>query len=163
MSNKTKLRFNGIDLMIIILIVGCIAGLALRYQLINVIRADSDSKSAKVSFYLSNIRSTSEDYFNEGDRFYIAGENEEFGTLESGFVFEPAAEYHMKNDGVYVKTSSVNGRSDMYGSVKAKGLFTEDGEFLLNGTKYIAPGSELSLYSGNIEITVMLTNVEPIA
>ena len=163
MSNKTKLRFNAIDLVILILIIGCLAGLALRYQLINVIRSEGDSTSAIVSFYLSDIRFTSEDYFNEGDVFYLASEKEEFGVLEAGFTFEPAAEYNMTRDGVYVKTSSVNGRSDMYGSLRAKGTFTPDGEFLLNGTKYIAAGSELSVYSSNIEINIILTDVKPAA
>lgn len=163
MSDKTKLRFNAIDLVIIILVVGCIAGLALRYQLINVLHSQSESNGANVSFYLSNIRSTSENYFNEGDTFYLANEDIEFGTLLSGFRFEPAAQYNMRSDGKYVKTTAVNGRSDMYGTLKADGRFAESGEFLLGGTKYIAAGSELSIFSNNIEVTVIITDIEPIA
>lgn len=163
MSNKAKLRFNAIDLVIIILVVGCIAGLALRYQLINVIHSQSESNGANVSFYLSNIRSSSENYFNEGDTFFLANEDVKLGELLSGFRFEPAAQYNMRSDGTYVKTAAVNGRSDMFGTLKADGRFADSGEFLLNGTKYIAAGSELAIYSKNVEVTVIITDVTPIA
>lgn len=159
MANKTKLRFNGIDLLIVIIFIGCLAGLVLRYQLIDVIRNSGDDQSAKISFYLSNIKETSEDFFAEGDVFFIAGSDERLGALQSGFVFEPAEEFHMAADGTLVKSASVNGRSDMRGVIEANGIFSDEG-FLLNNTQYIAPGSKISIYSGKIEVTITVTNVE---
>lgn len=159
MANKNKVRFNSIDLLIVIVFIGCLAGLALRYQLVDMIKNAGDTQSANVSFYLSDIKETSEDFFAEGDKFFIAGSDEELGVLQNGFVFEPAEEFNMTADGSYVKSASVNGRSDMRGTFTSSGRFSDEG-FLLNSTKYIAPGSELSIYSGKIEVTVKIVGVE---
>ncbi len=158
MANKTKVRFNGIDLLIVIIFIGCIVGLALRYQLVDVIKNAGEEQTARVSFYVSDIKESSEDFFAEGDVFYISSTGERLGVLQGGFVFEPAEEFHMTADGEYVKSASVNGRSDMRGILEAKGVFSKEG-FLLNDTKYIAPGSELSIQSGKILVTVTVTDI----
>lgn len=159
MANKTKARFNGIDLLIIIIFIGCIIGIALRYQLVDTIKNSTTTQKAEVSFYLENIKSTSEDFFSEGDTFFLVENSERLGVLQSGFVFEPAEEFNMNLDGEYIKSASVNGRSDMRGTLLADGLFTNEG-FMLNNTKYIAPGSEITIYSNKIEVTVILTDIK---
>ena len=158
MATKTKPRFNGIDVLIIIIVIVCIAGIVMRYKLIDLVKTSNGEESASVSFYLSNIKSSSEDYFSEGDNFFITGTGEFLGTLESGFVFEPAEEFNETADGKYVKSASVNGRSDMRGTLRTTGTFSDEG-FLLGNTKYIAPGSRLSVHSDKIEVTVTVTDI----
>lgn len=162
MANKTKSRFNGVDLLIIIIFIGCLVGLALRYQLVDTIRNSGTNQKAEVSFYLEDIKSTSEDFFSEGDTFFIVENGERLGVLQGGFVFEPAEEFNMNLEGDYVKSASVNGRSDMRGTLLADGLFTNEG-FMLNNTKYIAPGSEITIHSSKIEVTVILTDIKEVA
>lgn len=161
MANQRKTRFNSIDLLIIILLIGCAVALIMRFQLIDTIKSASGGQKAQISFYLSDIRETSEDYFADGDKFFVAGTNDDFGTLKSGFVFTPAEVFVETVDGKYNKSSSVTGRSDMRASVIASGTFSDEG-FLLNNTKYIAAGSTLSISSDKIEVTVLITDITPV-
>lgn len=162
MTNKTKVRFNGIDLLIVILVIACIVGIAMRYDVVDVIRYAGDEQTARVSFFLANIKESSEDCFEEGDAFYIDQTNEYLGVLEGGFVFEPAEDFNMTASGEYVKSASVNARSDMRGTIEAKGVFSNEG-FLLNNTKYIAPGSEITLQSNKIKVTITVTGIEKVS
>ncbi|MBE6606510.1 MAG: DUF4330 family protein [Ruminococcaceae bacterium] len=158
MSNKTKVRFNGIDLLIIIVFIGCLIGLALRYQVVDAIKNAGDVQSAEISFYLSDIKETSEECFAQGDVFYITSTGDRLGELKGGFVFEPAEDFNMTSSGEYVKSASATGRSDMRGVIEGKGIFSNEG-FLLNNSKYIAPGSEIAIQSGKISVTVTVTNI----
>lgn len=160
MSNKNKLRFNGIDLLIIIAFIGCIVGLVLRYQLVDIIRNSGNENNALISFRVADIQNASKDYFAEGDKFFaVEGGNTamKFGTLKNKITWSPAEVYNFDDEGNYV-LSSKDDRIDVRGTVIASGLFSDEG-FLLNNTKYIAPGSELSIQSNKIEITITVTDI----
>ena len=158
MASKNKTRFNAIDLLILILFIGCIAGFIVRYQVVDIVKSTNNQENASVSFYINDIKETSEAFFAEGDKFFIVGSGDYLGLLEGGFVFEPAEEFNETSDGRYVKSASKSGRSDMRGSFLSNGTFSNEG-FLLNNTKYIAPGSTLSIQSGKILVNVIVTDV----
>ena len=158
MATKNKTRFNGIDLLILILLIGCIAGIIVRYQVVDIVKSTSTQENASIAFYVKDIKETSEEFFAEGDKFFIVSSGEYFGALEGGFVFEPAEVFNETADGQYIKSASVSGRSDMRGSFFSSGTFSSEG-FLLGNTKDIAPGSTVSVQSGKILINIIVTDV----
>ncbi len=159
MATKNKTRFNAIDLLILILFIGCIAGIIVRYQVVDIVKSNNSQENASISFFIHDIKETSEEFFAEGDKFFIVGSGDYFGALEGGFVFEPAEEFNETSNGLYVKSASKSGRSDMRGSFFSSGTFSSEG-FLLNNTKYVAPGSVLSIQSGKILVNVIVTEVK---
>ena len=158
MASKNKTRFNAIDLLILILFIGCIAGIIVRYQVVDIVKSNNNQENASISFLVKDIKETSEEFFAEGDKFFIIGSNEFLGALEGGFVFEPAEEFNETADGRYVKSASASGRSDMRGSLLSSGTFSSEG-FLLDNTKYIAPGSTLSIHSNKIYVNIIVTDI----
>jgi hypothetical protein len=163
MANKNKIRFNGIDVLIIIAFIGCVIALALRYQLVDVIKNSGNDNNARISFRVEDIQEESEQYFNNGDKFFVveAGNSKILlGTLENRIDAEPAEVYNFDSEGNYV-LSSKDGRIDVRGEVIASGLFSEEG-FLLNNTKYLAPGSEITIQSNNIEVTATVLDITEI-
>lgn len=158
MASKNKTRFNAIDLLILILFIGCIAGIIVRYQVIDIVKSTNNQEPASVSFYVKDIKETSEEFFAEGDKFYIVGSDEYLGSLEGGFVFEPAEVFNETADGRYVKSASTSGRSDMRGTFLSNGIFSSEG-FLLNNVKYIAPGSTISIQSEKIYVNIIVTDI----
>lgn len=161
MATKNKIRFNAIDVFIIIALIGCIVGLVLRYQLVDLIRNSDGENNAIISFRVSNIQEASKDYINDGDKFFIVeGSNKlDFGTVKGKIDWAPSEVYNFDNEGNYV-LSSKTGRIDVRGKVLASGMFTDEG-FLLGDTKYIAPGSSISVQSSKIEITIQITDISP--
>lgn len=159
MATKNKTRFNGIDLLILILFIGCIAGIIVRYQVVDIVKSTNNQENASISFYVSDIKETSEEFFAEGDKFFIVETGDYLGTLEGGFVFEPAEEFNETANGEYVKSASVSGRSDVRGSLFSSGTFSNEG-FLLNNTKYLAPGSTFAMQSGKILVTIVITDIK---
>ncbi len=162
MSNKPKIRFNAIDLFIIIAFIGCIVGLALRYKLIDFINDSNNQNNALISFRVTNVQKPSEDFISLGDKFFLKeGTNVSNLGAVSEFHSSPAEVYNFDADGNYILGTKDDDekRIDVTGKLIASGLFSNEG-FLANDTKYIAPGGEFTVFSDKIEFTLIITDIE---
>ena len=157
---KKKLRLNIIDFLIVIVVLGAIVGIALRFGVVEKLTNQSGMESARISFFIQDINDESSNYFVIGDEFTDAGNKCAFGKLESR-QFLPAEAYITNEFGEIIKTHSDNGRIDVRGVVIGSGTFTDEG-FLLDGTNYIAPGSTIHMQSKNIDVWATVTAIEPV-
>lgn len=155
---KTKLRLNIIDFLIVVVILGAIIGITLRYGLVERITNQSGLTSARISFLILDINDESSNYFTIGDKFVDATNDCELGVLESR-QFIPAEAFIVNEYGEIFKRNSENDRIDVRGVLLGEGTFTEDG-FLLGGTNYIAPGSSIHMQSSNIDVYITVTAIE---
>ena len=158
-ENRKKFKFNILDIAVIVLIVGAIAGIMVRYSVIDRIGTTSASDEARIEFVAVNLRSVTVDAFVEGDLFYWKQNGICVGSLESKTRDYTEVIVH-NSDFEMVKTYN-DQRFDVTGVLRATGSFTDDG-FMLAGTQYIGPGKEMVLQSKNITVTVTITDVTPV-
>jgi len=156
---KLKGKFNIIDFLIIVAVIGCIAGVFLRYDLATKVGLNSNRDEVEISFIVVSIRRESTEALIEGDTIYWEQNGMEIGKLLSKEVGE---EVKYVLDGNYEYNKKFNEiRYDVRGVILAKGNMTENG-FMLNGTQFIAPGKELKIQSKNITTSVTVTGVRHI-
>ncbi len=158
-----KLRLNIIDFLIVVVILGAIIGITLRFGLVERITNQSGLTDARISFLILDINGESSNYFSIGDKFYDVANDCELGVLESR-QFIPAEAFIVNEYGEIFKRNSSderNERIDVRGVLVGEGTFTEEG-FLLGGTNYIAPGSTIHMQSTNIDVYMTVTAIEKV-
>jgi len=153
---KNKIRFNIIDFMIIIAVIGCVVGVALRYNVMDRIGLSSTTNVVEIDFEIFSIRPTSFDAMVKGDTFYWKQNNMEIGVLKE--AQSHYSEVFMVNDDLELVKTFRDDRYDVQGTFTASGSMTDSG-FMLGGTQFIAPGKQLTVYSKNIEVTLTVTAV----
>lgn len=159
-KNAKKLRKpNVIDFLIIILIIGCVAGVAIRYDIVSKLGVNSNNVTAEVSFLIEGIRDTSVEALVVDDEFFWAQNEMPLGTLKSREA-SPAVVYVVKNDLEIVEATNEQ-RYDVRGTLQATGVMTADG-FMLGGTQYIGAGKQMNVKSKNISVTMTITDVRVI-
>ena len=158
-EQTTGKRINAADIMIVFLVIVFIAGMVLRFGVLDKIERRANDKSATVSFVIEGISATSAEYITVGDKMYISDGNVELGEVASVGLPEPSVVYYHSDDGSILSYSSVDGKVNISGSLTVKGSMTEQG-FLLGGTSYIAPNMSLLVQSGKISVSILVTNIE---
>ncbi len=158
-----KIRFNLIDLVLIIALLSCIVGIYLRYNAANEFGVNHELDSYVVSFDIQNIRFTSADAFHEGDLFYLKEKNQTLGELLAIDSTSPSKTIYIDAKGNY-KTLYYpeDSRIDLSGRVSAEGIMTERG-FLLGGNTYLAPGETYYVETPYINVDITVTDIEAIA
>lgn len=157
-ATEKKLCLNIIDFLIVIVILGAVIGIALRMGVVERVTNQSNIEEARISFLVQDIQESSADYFKIGDVFRAESLDCSFGKLESR-QFMPAEAFIANAEGILIKTHSSNNRIDVRGIVVGSGTFTDEG-FLLAGINFIAPGSDVTIQSSDIEVSVMITAIE---
>lgn len=156
-EKKIRLKPNIIDFTIILLIIGVLVGVAVRYDLASKISADSRQVEAEVTFLIEGIRDTSVAALVEGDEFYWVQNDMYIGRLKEAVQSAPARVYVVRDD--MVISSTVNPeRYDATGTLVVSGLM-EDGGFMLNGTQYIGPGKQMNVKSRNIKVNITIMSI----
>ena len=155
-ENRRKLKFNLLDAAVILLVIGAVAGIMLRYNVASRLNAVSSTDQARITFVAKNLRSVTTDAFVPGDIFYWKQNGITIGTLES--VNTNYSEVMIHDENFVIKKTINDQRYDVKGVILADGNDTGAG-FMLNGTQYIGPGKEMVIRSKNIEVTVTITDV----
>lgn len=169
-AGKWKFRPNVLDFLIVLVIIGAAAGIGIRSGVVEKITSNTSAEPARISFIAENISSGSYDYFVKGDAFYSKNLGCYIGTLERATPM-PAEILLSTADGQMIVShspavdpndpNSDSYRVDVRGEFISSGLFSTEG-FLVNGTTYVAPGSELTLESKNISVVVTVTDIQPV-
>ena len=78
--------------------------------------------------------------------------------LSKDAVFTPARLYGENSDGVYVASYATDGRVDVKGTAVCRGKMTDNG-FMLGGKVYAAANSQFTVSSGDIKVTITVTDI----
>ncbi|MBQ2730073.1 MAG: hypothetical protein IJF69_04800 [Clostridia bacterium] len=155
---KTKKKIAAIDVLIVLLLLFCIAGIGVRIAV-----GDSGmfAKENRGEYVVSYVIEGEEDqyssFFSEGSAFYLEN-GEMFGTLTGNATFTPAAVRSENSRGEYVHGYASDGTVDIKGTAIVKGTMTETG-FLLNSNTYIAPNMTLTVSSSDITVKLLITDI----
>lgn len=168
MSENTmkKRRLGALEWCLIIASVVIILGVAVRMNVLSLFtpKAEPELTEYLVSFRVENVRSTSGDLFGNGTTFYLDGTGDVFGTV-SGNVATTPAEIYLENENgeyvlVYYSDDGDDSRVDISGTFLVKASVSEDkGLFMLNGEHYIAPNLTFKLYSGELTVSILITDI----
>ncbi len=151
-----KIRFNIIDFLIIVIVIGCIVGVIMRYDIIDKLVLDSKRDEVKVSFMITGISPQIADQIKDGDEFYVVGASTSLGVLMDHTVSN--AEKVEANENGFPVRSYDDTLRDVRGTFDSFGVQNENG-FFLGGTLFIAPGKTLTIESRNVRISVIITEI----
>lgn len=158
-SVETKTRFNVIDVLIILIALACVVGLVLRFGNVGGLSSTENLKAFDVYFSVSNIAYTSEDAFVQGDTVRLADSGAvlgEFAGLESILPAEFLARDESGN--LIAVNYPESTRIDVTGRIVSHGVMSDNG-YLLNGTTYIAAGTEYVVQSEHMDFVLKITNI----
>lgn len=158
--SRVKPRFNIIDFIIVVVILGCIVGVVLRYNIADRIGVNSEQSTVEITFQIKDVRNSTADALVEGDNFYWEQNGALLGVLKEKETYE-AESYYAGDDGLPYAVYSTE-RSDISGVLTSSGTIGEDGSFMLSGNQFIAPGKELDVVSPHIEVTIVITDIQQV-
>ena len=174
MENKTaKKKLNVVDVAIILLLVLCVVGVALRFVVIGSTPDEDTSPDIESSkYYLSYIsrehRYNVPEYIKEGTEFRFYETNDDFGVATGSVDVTNAEKWYYTDNGEYVMvlndgTDERTARCDIRGTILVEGKYNEYGIFVIDGAEKqnIALGKSFLLRADDIIISVAITDIVP--
>lgn len=167
MTARKNVHFNAVDALIVILLIAVVLGAYFRFNIVEQLKAEDNTEVYTVSFSVDNIRYTTPSYINVGDAVYFGDTGELFGVLisesenQSVFSIMPASEIFIDSEGNAKEVFyDENTRIDAKGRIECKGLYTEEGGFCVDGTRYIAPGQTIEINTELVTLYVTVTSID---
>lgn len=157
MNKRTQRRFNIIDLLIVIVVIACIAGIIIRYNVVDRIVIDGERDSVQVSFMITDVSPDVVDAIKDGSVYYCEKTGNRIGKLLSHEV-EDAVMVEINEAGEAYEVSDPD-RKVIKGRFGAKGVMGENG-FMLEGTQFITAGSVVTIQSLDVQVSVIITEID---
>lgn len=167
-TEKSGKGIGALDVFIVLALVLCVAGAALRiYMKRSDVRDEPQLEDYLISFEVKDIRTTSSELFSDGEVFYIKDTGEAFGKISGNVSITPAELYVTDSEGNYILTYSPdNGdssRIDVSGTMLVSGYCDENGVFLLGGSTILTPNRTFDLRSKSLTVTMTVTAISKAA
>ena len=170
---KSQIRIKALDVVIVLLILLSVFGIYFRYNLMDKLTVGRNLKEYTVSFEIKDIRYTTEAYMEVGDKLFFYDSGDELGELikpsDEASDEEKKALRHVNATTTIIteengnKAMEVlypdNTRVDAYGRMICKGTYTEESGFLVEGTKYIAPGNTIKIKTEKVTVNIIITEI----
>ncbi len=152
-------RFNLMDVMIILLVLLCVAGVVIRAGGFTMHKS-RPLDAYEIRFAVSNIAATSEAALVTGDTFTLVDHDMELGTFTGIESVKPAVVYMNSEQGRVVPAEyPENTRIDVIGTVAVDGI-SEGGGFLLGGTLQLTPGVSYRVQSEHMDFVIEILDIE---
>ncbi len=161
-KSDSRVRFNVVDLVIIVAILACIAGIYLRYNFGEQYGVEHELGQYEITFEVQNVRYTSADAFSEGDAVYLKTQGKLLGTVLGIDSTTPSEMIYTDLSGnirqVYYPENS---RIDMVGRLLVSGTMTDRG-FMLDGNTFLAPGAIYAVQTPRIDVSIVIAEISPL-
>ena len=158
-------RGNVLDLLILLILIACILGIGYRYYTLSGQSQARSFTDATVSFEIKGAIFTLPTYVQPGDEIRLENGNV-LGTVRDNNTADDATALYVSaasvittdEDGNYIRISYPDSsRVDCLGSMSCRGIFEEDGSFLLDGVTYLTPGSAYRVHTETASFTLVVT------
>ncbi|MBQ3526969.1 MAG: hypothetical protein IJA52_00225 [Clostridia bacterium] len=157
-TNQPQKRIAAVDILIILLLVLCLAGVAVRIAIgENGLFSREEKGSYAVSYIIEGEKDEYSSCFSEGCEFFLES-GDRFGTLSGNATFTPAKILSENSRGEAVISYATDGTVDITGTFIVDGTMTESG-FLLNSNTYIAPNMTVTVQSTDIIARITVTDI----
>ena len=152
-ANKNKkIKFNIIDFIIVLAVIGVVLAVFLRGGLV-----DKFTESKQIIEYtvkISDIQKESFDLIEVGSNIYCNDDDSIMGVVKSK-TSQPATMYIVLADGEIAKTTQPD-RIDVFLTIEAEGTVDEEG-CRIGGTYFIACGKNVSCYMDKVYFNIEVT------
>ncbi len=142
-----KFRFNAIDFIILLAIVGAVFAIVYRSGLKDSLVAIRSNETIEYRVKINNIQKESFDMIEMDSPIFSQSDDKKLGTI-IGKIFEPAESYIVLDSGEIVKTN-IPERIDVYLTIQAKGRISEEG-CMIGGNYFVAAGKYISAYTPKV-------------
>jgi len=159
-GRKPRLRFNIIDLIIILFMLLAIVGIAWRYNIADQVNFRARGATFEIEFHIASIMRGTEYSIRAGERFYVGIDSVEIGVIWEILDVRDAVAYVEMLDGTIVRTY-VPERVDVTGIMRSVGRVSPEGNYLIGGTRHVSANSTFFVHTGRREnwITVISVRV----
>jgi hypothetical protein len=164
-------RFGALDFVIILVVVISIVGIYFRFNLVDTITQTANSKKYVVSFSIENIRYTTPNYVDIGDKLYISSSNEYLGEIlaasdemsNNALSVTPSSEVFIEN-GEYVEVYYPNSESrvDADGRFACEGTYTDSKGLIINNSTHITAGQTLTVQTELVTLVIEIMGIAPL-
>ncbi len=175
-ETKRKLRINAFDILIVLLVLACIAGMVVRYTVLKDLGNSASLSSYYVEFKANSVSYSATEAFNatvdDTDKenwVYFTDGTTKLGNLTVVDTVPEAVVYIKGGDGNSMVSAQyrdvVNDKEyityNVSGKIVCEGMVSpETGVFLLNGETKIAPGSVLKVQTKYGDFTLEVVKIE---
>ena len=167
-QGKRVPKFKILDAVIILLILVSVLGIYFRYNIMDIISSARNLESYAVSYSIENMRSTTAECMDVGDKLYFADDGTELGSFINGSdntglfsLRAPTTQSFTKANGETVDLRYPNeNRIDVQGRFVCRGRYSDDGSFLVNGTRHISNGQLISIHTEMVTVTLKIHGIE---
>lgn len=157
--SRKKKKIAAVDVLIVILLVLCVAGIGLRIAVGENGLFYADTKDEYLVSYV--IYSESDEYsalFAEGCEFFFES-GERLGTVTGTPSLTPSKIVNKTSSGNYTVSYANDGTVDIKGTVLVRGTMTDSG-LLVSSSTYIAPNMTVSVASSDISADMHITDIK---
>ncbi len=159
MTDKKKIGFNALDLVIVIVLVLCVATVGIRFIRTSDAEKNAETSKYRLTFLISNVSDTSREALVAGDSVFSQINDAYIGRLEGIDTFSPAFEFLDNGNGAFEKVYYPEGtKVDITGTIIAEGTTNSDG-FFASGSFFLSPGRTFDIYTGHIQVTILITSI----
>ena len=159
MTGKKKIGFNALDLVIVVVLVLCVVMIGFRFIRSSDMAAETQTSKHRVTFLITNVSDGTKDALVAGDSVFSLLNDAYIGKLEGIDTISPAFEFLDNGNGSFEKVYYPDGtKVDITGTIIAEGAVNDDG-FFASGSFFLSPGRTLEIYTGHIQVTVLITGI----
>lgn len=156
-NEKKKVRFNIIDLLILLAVIILIGALIIRFDLVGRI-GGTELEEVTVAYMIEGVRRTTAEAMQVGDVFTWRANGMTIGTLKT-VEMSPYYITVVKEDGT-IERAEDEQRCVLRGTISAVGTMTEQG-FMLGGSQFLSAGKVLDTQSPHIMVTMTVMAISP--
>ena len=167
-QNKKAPRFGVLDAIIILLVIVVVVGIYFRYNIVEWFSNTNGLQEYTVSYTIEDIRYTTPNFINIGDKVYFKDSDKQFGTFievsenMGALSITPASKFFADSHGNIVEVFYPNSESriNASGRLTCSGRYSDDGAFLVNGSTFIACGQYVNVYTEYVTVSIRIDGIE---
>ena len=162
-------KFGVLDAVIILLVVVIIFSVYFRYSIVQWFTNSADLEEFIISYTIEDVRYTTPNFINIGDKVYFASSGDEFGSLINvsenmgALSITPASEFFTDVSGSIVEVFYPNSetRVSAIGKLSCMGRYSDDGSFFVNGATFVASGQYININTSYVTVTIRIDEIKP--
>ena len=163
-------KFGVLDAVIILLVIVIILSVYFRYNIVQWLSNSTDLKEYTISYTIDDVRYTTPNYINIGDKVYFADSGDDFGTLVNvaenmgALNIAPASQLFTDSKGNIIEVFYPNSetRVSAIGKLICTGRYSDDGSFFVNGSTFIASGQYVKINTPYATVTIRIDGITPV-
>ena len=172
-GEKARFRLNAIDVLVIVLVVVCIAGVILRHTVLENMNFGGEEKDYYITFTVSSISYSQlqlidlakDEAETNGNWVYLSDGYTKLGNLTALGEQNKESFVYKNGNGKTVSVVYSDNEADedvpwsLTGKILCKGNYSENGGFLLNGNQFISPNTELEVCMKYCDFTLKIIDI----